>query len=221
MKKELKIQRYVKDFALIEIKEDQNLTHSFKGKDGKDVVLLLDNEYNRMSEDFIPSESSYIPHKATILSMPVGLSSKFRKNGIDLKQVSAGDIVYVNHLAVNANNRLTKSKYFLSIGRDLVGAITSNIIAKKVNNNIIPVFDWNTFKPVEDAIKSSNIIIPESFKKKREDILEIVQPSTFSKSQGIKPGDKLVVNPDAIYPMKIDDEDVWFVRNENILLRIL
>lgn len=220
-KKEIKIQRYVKDFALLEINESQNLTHTFKGEGGKEVTLYLDNQYNRMSEDFTPEDSSYIPHEAKILSMPKGLSPKFRKNGIDLKQVSAGDVVYVNHLAVNSHNRLTEGKYFLSIGRDLVGAITSNIIAKKKNNKIVPVYDWNTFIPIEDNIKSSNIIIPESFKKKREDVLEIIEPSIESRREGINPGDKVVVNPDTIYPIKINDKSIWFVRNENLLLKIL
>ena len=214
--------QFPKDYCLVEIDEKQNLKHEFVGADGETVTLTLDTEWNRMSEDFIPEDSSYIPHKGKIISKPRSISRKGIAAGLSLDELTEGDTVYINHLAVNPERKLTDGNYFLSVVRDMVGSITSHFIAKEVDGELFPVFDWNIFKPVINKYEHTTLIIPDYLKeRKREDILEIVQPSTFSKSQGINPGDKLVVNPDAIYPIKIDDEDVWFVRNENILLRIL
>lgn len=217
---EEKVMKYVKDFMLVEIKENQNLVHEMEGANGEKVTLYLDNEYNRMSEDYIPEDDSYIPHEGKVLSMPRGLNPKFRESGLNLDELESGDTIYVNHLAVNAHNRLTEGKYFLSLGRDIVGAITSNVLAKKVGEELVPVYDWSIFEAVENKYEHSTLIIPDHMKeKKREDILKLISPS---KQLGdAEQGDMFVVNENAIYPLKIDGVKYFFVRTENVLLKIL
>ena len=211
---------FPKDYMLIEIKEDQNLTKEIKGENGTKVTLFLDNQYTRMSDDYIP-EDGFIPHEAKVLSMPRSLSNKAKRYGINLHEISEGDTIYVNHLAVNPNTKLEDGNYFLSIPRDLVGSITSNVLAKKVGEKVIPVYDWNIFQPVVNKYKSSSIIIPDYIKEeKKEDVLKVLEPSVFLKEQGIESDTRVVVNPDTIYPIKIKDKAMWFVRNENVLLKI-
>ena len=211
---------FPKDYCLVEIDEKQNLEHKFEGADGETVTLTLDIINNRIQDDFIP-EDNYIPHEGKVLSVPRTLSKKAERWGLKLGEIKPGDTVYLNHLAVNSDRKLSESKYFISIPRDLVGSITSNFLAKKEGDEIIPIFDWNMFKPVVNEYENSTIIIPDHVKKKREDILELIHPSSFSKSEGAKKGDRFVVNPDTIYPIKIEDEDYFMVRNENLLLKIL
>ena len=212
--------KFPKDYMLIEIKEDQNLTKEIENEKGEKVTLFLDNQYSRMSEDYIP-EDGYIPHEAKILSMPRALSNKAKRYGINMEELSEGDTIYVNHLAVNSNSRLTDGNYFLSIPRDLVGAITSNVLAKRQGDTILPVYDWSIFEPVVNKYENSTIIIPDYLKEeKKEEILKVIQPSIFLKEQGIESGSRVVVNPDTIYPIKIDDKAIWFVRNENVLVKI-
>lgn len=216
---EEKVIKYIKDFALLEIEENQNLKHEFEGADGETVTLVLDNEYNRMGEDYIPEDDSYIPHEAKVLSMPKGLSRKAIDAGIDLEQITAGDTIYVNHLAVNSHNRLTEGKYFLSIPRDLVGSITSNVLAKRVGDEVVPVYDWSIFEAVVNEYENTTLIIPDHLKeKKKEDILKLIKPSR--QLNGVE-GDMFVVKEEAIYPLQIDDTKYFFVRDENVLMKIL
>jgi len=203
----------------VEINLKQNLSHTIMTPEGE-KELTLDLNQNRMEQDFVPDDH-YIPHKGKVLSMPRSLSKKAIRWGINLDEMCEGDTVYTSHLAVNENNKLGEDQYFVSIPRDMVGTISSFFIAKEVKGEIIPLYDWNMFEPVEE-VKESTIIIPEYLKKKkREDLMILKKPSKSLKEEGYKPGDRFIVHKDKVYPIKINNEVMVFVRNENLLLKVI
>ena len=198
--------KYIKDFMRVEIKKDQNLTTEIKTADGI-KTLDLGNIYNRLDKDYIPEGDEYIPFKGKLIQKPLALGRKATRAGMTL-----------HHLAVNEDRLAGEDEYHLSYPRDMVGAITSNIICQIIDEEIVPTFDWNLFKPVEQIHQSSTIIIPEHLKqKKREDILQSTHLSRQLIKEGYTPGDTFAVREQAIYTIKIEKVDYIAVRTENIL----
>lgn len=209
--------KYIKDFMRVEIKKDQNLTTEIKTADGI-KTLDLGNIYNRLDKDYIPEGDEYIPFKGKLIQKPLALGRKATKAGMTLDELIEGCTVYLHHLAVNEDRLAGEDEYHLSYPRDMVGSITSNIICQIVDGEIIPTFDWNLFKPVDQIHQSSTIIIPEHLKqKKREDILQSTHLSRQLIKEGYAPGDTFAVREQAIYTIKIEKLDYIAVRTENIL----
>lgn len=214
--------QFPKNYCLVEIDEKQNLKKKIQTADGE-KELILDVEHNRIEDNFIPEDDSYIPHKGTVVSLPRSIDRRSMKYGITTDQLKPGDKVYVHHLAVNSERRLTNGQYFLSIPRDLVGSITSNFIAKVCDDGQIKtLYDWNLFEPVVNKYEHSTLVIPDYLKqKKREDILKITHLSSFNKDQGNTRGDRFIVKENSTYPIQIEGKKYIALRDENILCKIL
>ena len=213
--------KFPKDHCLVDIDEKQNLKKTIKTAEGE-KELILDVAHNRIEDDFIPEDDTYIPQKGTIISVPGTTNTKARKVGITPDLLSDGDVVYMHHLAVRSERKLTNGQYFLSLPRDLGFSITTNFLCKIKDGDIEPIFDWNFCKPVKNVFAETTLIIPEYLRKqKREDVLQIVRPSAATLSNDTKQGDTIIVDKNSIYPIRIEGEDYIAVRDENILLKVI
>lgn len=197
--------KYAIDFMLLEIDTKQHLTKKLD-----DMELILDNQYTRTQDDYIPEEE-YIIAKGKVVGLPAKLP--FRSKYYDLEiEVEEGDEVYFHHFAVDSTRKTEKdgrTYYFFEYSLDFGSRMSSNIYGILKDGELRMVADHNLIKM--DTIE-------EGFGEYKKEYPSETFGTLVSgnKRSLAKKGDKVFVNPNSGTELTVEGETYHVFPNEDV-----
>jgi len=200
-----KVKSLVGSRCLIRIDRDKNL---FKKMGG--VELKLDNIYNRLDDDFIPSDE-YLPQDGVIVGLPLNVSGS-------LQEVKLGDRVLVHHFVPTRANMVKYDGhecYFFDFYRDFVSYITTNVYCV-----------LNDDKGVKKMVDGWNFVklrrYKEGFGEFEKEVIDEKwgELEYVNEGLGLSVGDKVSLNTVGLIRVFVDGEEKFLVHNSDVLLKV-
>ena len=197
----------------------------------RDVEILPTKSGVLIYADVDFAKDSNAVQVGTIAACPKVIVDTYYKKFVKDIELKVGDKIYFHHSVVQNNQKHKPERYHIDeeTGERLYICPYENIYCVIRNGEIIPLEDFVFCSEVQE--KKEQLINPKFFQKevfeKKEipilskkleqyAIVEVVS-KRVSEEIDVKKGDKVFINRDSDYPIRIENKDYFRIMSRNIL----